>query len=81
MVLMACNEQRFMSRVFTDEACDRSLCRCCGRYITTPDEFLVTLDTNDMDGYCRRCELNHPEPFKVERPKLFAGLEKEEFSK
>lgn len=69
---MACNEKRFMARVFTDEAVEKSMCRCCGKYIATPGEFKQWPDANHIDGICRYCELDHRKAPRVERPRLFA---------
>jgi len=55
-----------------DECCDKAYCRCCGRRIAIGPEFLASLDTNDLDGYCRWCELGHPKRVAIERPRLFA---------
>jgi len=67
-----CNSDRFVERVMADECCDKAYCRCCGRRIAIGPEFLASLDTNDLDGYCRWCELGHPKRVAIERPRLFA---------
>lgn len=69
---MACNPERFSERVFSDEGCEHAFCRCCGKRIAIGSEFRASLDTGDLDGYCRWCELGHPKRIKVERPRLFA---------
>jgi hypothetical protein len=53
-----------------DENCDKAFCRCCGRRIAISQEFRVTHDTNDLDGYCRWCELGHQARPEVDQLRL-----------
>lgn len=65
----ACNPDRFCERVMADYEQEHAYCRCCGREIAPQSDGF----DDTPDGYCRRCDLGHPEPVKVERPRLFGG--------